>query len=656
MPRKTTFTPLPTERPWPRADGWILLVAAILCVLAFGNSLTGAFVYDDTRQIVQNPFIQEAQYVGQALVSDVWAFKGEADQAWSNYWRPVFVGWLMLNYRLWGLSNTLPWHVGNLLLHIAVTLLAYGWLRQLQVARPVAAAITLIFAAHPVHVESVTWISGSPDLLLAVPLLGALMLVHRASALPPTPPTSAKKGTPTSALPPVNMGLLAVAVVLGALAMLAKEVGILLPGLVFGSVWFYGTPPTAPWQTRLRRALLVAAPFAVVAVAYFAARWAVLGQVARTNYGYTGPLSLLLSAPAIFTFYIRQALFPVWIGPNYPLRATQPEALPLENFWGPLLFTGLVLAAALWAARRGKAQALGLLLFSSLLLPAFNISAFIPEHLVHDRYLYLPLLGLWLVLLPTLVELAQQHLKWGSAQAQRAAVVLAVVLCVPFTVQTWRYNQAWQNELALWEWALQSDPTSAFNWSIYAQQLYDAGRVPEAKQALDKALASLAVGSAPDSLILRAKIALEEGRVNEAIADLRVVITNQPTNVAAYEQLAVAYQQAGQLDAAAEVLLTGRDQNPTAYCGLSVNLAVVYYLGQAKTQAQAELEAVRPRMTQDLDPICRLGLFYLGELYTELGRGAEAQTLYQTYLQVTTSFNDSTSRQFRPLAQQRLTP
>ncbi len=151
---------------------WIIPIAAI-CLLAFANSLGGEFVYDDLRQIVRNPLIQDDSLIWKALTSDVWAFKAYGTAAASNYWRPTFTLWHILNFRLFG-AEPYGWHVMNLLLHTGVCVLSYFLMRRWAITPMIACAVALIFAVHPVHVESVAWVSGSPDLLFALAFLGSL--------------------------------------------------------------------------------------------------------------------------------------------------------------------------------------------------------------------------------------------------------------------------------------------------------------------------------------------------------------------------------------------------------------------------------------------------------------------------------------------------
>jgi hypothetical protein len=157
----------------------VAVVAGLLIVIAYSNALHGKFVYDDNLEIVANPYIQRGELFWTAMTSDVWAFKGKRDEPWSNYWRPAFVAWMAMNYQLFEL-NVFGWHATSLLAHLAVTLLVFQVLLTLE-ARPwVAAAVTWGFAVHPVHVESVAWASGIPDILMSACLLTSFLFYHSA--------------------------------------------------------------------------------------------------------------------------------------------------------------------------------------------------------------------------------------------------------------------------------------------------------------------------------------------------------------------------------------------------------------------------------------------------------------------------------------------
>src|SRR6186713_642592 len=128
-------------------DLMMYAVIGIVAFCAFANTLAHGFVYDDNRQILKNPLIQNSELYGKALTSDVWAFKGGGDIAASNYYRPTFVGWMIVNWKLFGASPS-GWHATTVLLHVIVCLLLFAFIRRLGCDDSTAAVIALVFAVH----------------------------------------------------------------------------------------------------------------------------------------------------------------------------------------------------------------------------------------------------------------------------------------------------------------------------------------------------------------------------------------------------------------------------------------------------------------------------------------------------------------------------
>ena len=278
---------------------WLLIIAAIT-FLVYANSTGGEFVYDDVRQIAGNVLIQDSGLAGKALTSDVWAFKGDGTVTASNYWRPTFTAWCILNFRLFGL-DPYGWHVLNILLHIGVCLLAFLLLRKWGLSGLLAFSITLIYAVHPIHSESVTWISGSPDLLFGLFFLGSLWFAGKARE-------SGRR----------NLNL-ALAIVFYCLALGAKEVAFLCFPIYYLVFSRDGENPDKPGSNKLNLTAL----FAAAALAWFLARWAILGTLSQPAEDAAGAFSAILSAPAVFVFYLKQIVFPYWLGINYSLRPVE---------------------------------------------------------------------------------------------------------------------------------------------------------------------------------------------------------------------------------------------------------------------------------------------------------------------------------------------
>src|SRR5262249_31639583 len=97
----------------------------------------------------------------------------------SSYYRPLFLTWLVLNHSLFGLAPA-GWHLMLILLHLLATYLTFRLVIDITGDTIASALAALIFGLHPVHVESVAWISGATDVLCAVALLCASIALERA--------------------------------------------------------------------------------------------------------------------------------------------------------------------------------------------------------------------------------------------------------------------------------------------------------------------------------------------------------------------------------------------------------------------------------------------------------------------------------------------
>lgn len=617
------------------------MAVALVAVAVFSGALGGDFVYDDTRQIVDNPLIQEGRHLGRALTSDVWAFKGDGGTPVSSYWRPLFVLWLAANHTLFGLGATFGWHLALLLAHAAVTLLAWLLVRRLAPAAgggaATATAVALLFAVHPVHVESVAWISGAPDVLMAAAFLGALVLVVLDARAP-------------------RRGRRWLAAGLALAAMLAKEVAVVFPAVAAAAVVALPASSAAAGGRRWRRAAAAALPGAVAAALYLAARWAVLGGLsAGAQQPGLGWPDELASAPAVLGFYLRQVLWPASLSPAYPLRTAAADSVSAATLWLPLAALAAAAAVIWWVARRRPEARLGVALFLLPLAPALHLRAFTAEQIVHDRYLYLPLLGALMVAVPAVEELAAALLRrWPRRRAAApAALVLALagLAAVPLALTTVRYSRVWGDEVRLWRRAVAADPASPFNWLQLGVALGERGSPGEARRALDRSLGlSTRAAATPHALLARADLALAGGDLAAAENDLQRVLAGDPERAAAYERLARVYTRAGRLAAAAGVLEGARQRLPQRRCALTANLAVVLYLQGDRRRALAELEAVQPLIRSELGPVCASVAFRLGQLYAELGRDDEARRAFAEYLGSSRAYHDADSREFRGVA------
>jgi tetratricopeptide (TPR) repeat protein len=516
-----------------------------------------------------------------------------------------------MGYRVFGVRSTLGWHLGSLALHLGVLAAAQTVLRRLRASPALIASILLLFAIHPAHVESVTWISAFQDPLAAVFLLGslALLLGH------PPSPTRARG---------------AAAVALFVLGLLSKEAAITFPAVVFAAVLSRdrstGTPP---WLESLKTASAATAPFLLTTVAYLAARKAILGVF--FSMGSTAPFSVaLFTLPKQFAFYLMESLFPIAVGPVHPIRTVQPGGAGLLEFWFPLALSAAALAGLFLAARRSPLRLIGLALFLFLLAPSLPASNLPTDRVVQDRYLYLPLLGILSVLLPALSSGLSRLALIGPRRSDRVVLALAIAASLPLGFETARYARAWRSDASLWEWGVKTDPESSIALGQHAVWLHKAGRIDEARTFADRALR--ADPGQRDAVLTRARIEEAERRLADAEREYRLVLKLSPNQAESWEEIALFYQRNGRPDEAARLLRIGRDRLPFNRAAFTDNLAVVLHdLGHTE-EALRELEAVRPIVRNEFHPAAPSVLFHIGLMSLELGRIGEARSALADFL------------------------
>jgi 4-amino-4-deoxy-L-arabinose transferase-like glycosyltransferase len=259
------------ERPHPsssellakylRRPSVLLPLLGLVTFVVYSGSLSFDFVWDDWPQIVNSPIIRTWSNLPRAFGSDLWYHVARHQV----YYRPLFVAWSMLNYTLFGLRPW-GWHLGAVLLHVGAVVAVFWLVRRLGLEYWTAALAALIFALHPVHIEPVTWISAASDTMVTIlaALSFAAFLNGRGAAgnLERSPESQRNSGRKKRAA--WRMASLA----LLACALLTKEMAVIFSTLVAIYAWLYPSKRNASLGQRVVGAVMEAAPYAVVTLAY----------------------------------------------------------------------------------------------------------------------------------------------------------------------------------------------------------------------------------------------------------------------------------------------------------------------------------------------------------------------------------------------------
>ena len=336
---------------------WLLLI----CLIVYGRGLGGDFVIDDWPVVKENSHITDTRYLSNYFTRDVWSnTEANLTNNFGGYslYRPLFLTTLNLGYQLWGYSS-LAFHTLNLILHAINTLLVFYLILGLLPDRARTAAFfgAALFGVHPVHVESVAWISGITDPLASLFMLSGFLLYRRYVRTE-------------------NFVFSGLALVCFSAGLLSKEVAVFFPLLLVSNDWLEG-------KFALKRYL----PYLGVLAIYFLARSAALEHALDLAEYDIAKIPLLID---FFFRYIQTLIIPWPLDFNF---LTPPPTNYLATATGAAAaISGLALLP--WALRdRQTCIPISYAWFVIPLLPA------LPVALMHNgifaiRALYLPCVGL----------------------------------------------------------------------------------------------------------------------------------------------------------------------------------------------------------------------------------------------------------------------
>lgn len=578
----------PTQGLLNQSRALFLIIATT--VLAYANSLSGAFVFDDTKQIAGNPALRSWSNVLRAFTSDVWSFQRGTltKDIPPPYYRPLFTAYLTLNYKLFGLWEP-GWHLMNLLVHTGATVAVFFLIKRLSGDRLIATLAALVFGLHPAHVESVSWISGIPDPLAALFYVPGLIWYVRYR-------TEGDKK------------FLIASVIAYGLSALCKETPLALP-LVFIAWELTRTRARQTFAAWGREIILSLIPYGVMAGAYLALRFAVLGRISWKHpfMAQVPDSAIWMTVPYVFVSYLRHLVAPFYLSLIYGTSFVTTAGDP--RFLLPVALIA-ALAILLWTYRKNLTAPAwtALALIVAPLLPVLNLKVFHYEYLIQDRYLYLPSLGFCYLIAILVVQLSRRH--------KQLATAVAALIIVAFGAGTLAQNRVWHDAVALWRRAIYYSPNS---WSTH----YNLGlaylNLKQNQAAVDELVEARRLN--PREPMVLNNLALAHGAASDtlgAIAILKEALKLDPTLIEAHNNLgAFLYERKQFNDAQLEFLeVLKRDPSSvSARFNLARTLAALGEHEPAIREFQALLAA---------DPGDVAARYELADSYAAMDRQPEA--------------------------------
>jgi protein O-mannosyl-transferase len=631
---------------------WICALLAAATLLVYLPTAWNGFVnYDDSDYVTENVHIKS----GLNWETVVWAFKtGHA----SN-WHPLT--WLShsLDWQLFGLAPG-AMHLVSLGLHVANTLLLFLVLRRLTGALGRSALVAALFALHPLHVESVAWVSERKDVLSTCFFLLTLGAYAKY--------VEALRAEPPGARLTLHVSrFYLLSLVFFALGLMSKPMLVTTPFvLLLLDYWPLRRMQQAEGgtQTDLSQAsvsfsarcsailLLEKVPFFLLSAASSVATFLVQRKGGAVSTALTVG-ERIANAVVSYARYVRKMVWPNDLSVLYPHPGHWPWWQILAA--AVLLITVSVSAVVWW--RRRPYLIVGWLWFLGTLVPVIGLVQ-VGIQPMADRYTYVPMIGLFVMLVWGLGDLAAERVAqpWRG-RALAGATMLALAAC---GVATFRQVQIWRDSETLFSRAVRVTTRNYLAHNNLGFYFSGKGRMAEAmeqyqlslkiKPDYEDALNNLGYALAGQRKFAEAiplyEAALrvrprhaevhnnlgnalsETGKIDDAISHYLVALEQNPEHADAHNNLGIALAMKGKLDEAVDhfhLAIRYKPNYASAHSNLGNALAVQHKLADAIKEYQESLR-LKPE-----DPQAHNNL---GNAFMEQGRVDEAVGHYREALRL----------------------
>jgi tetratricopeptide (TPR) repeat protein len=554
-------------RDWGMATA-VGVALALATFVAYSRCFNYPFVnYDDPTYVFQNAHVQ----AGLSADSVNWAFTTFD----CGYWHPLTWLSLQLDYELYGGLNSGGFHLTNVLMHTANTLLLFLVLRGMTGMLWRSAMVAALFALHPLHVESVAWVTERKDVLFTLfwmlTLAGYLSYVR---------------------VPSVRRYLLAALPL--ALGLMAKPMLVTLPCvLLLLDYWplrrwrrDHGQPQPAPPTgsslppaVSLRYLVLEKLPlFALVlpiCIVIFLAQ--LQGQAVAPLEAF--PLAARIgNALLAYVGYLAKMLWPMHLAVYYPHPGADGSVVQAV---GAGFLLAVITALVLGPGRRWPYLAVGWLWYVGTLVPVIGLVQ-VGSQGMADRFTYVPLIGVFLLLTWGAADLAEA---WNLPR-QYLAGASAVVLSACF-ILTWIQVGYWQSTLELWKHAVAVTDKNLLAHINLGTSYHERNMLSDARKEFEQAAA-----------------------IDPNLAEAHVNLGNVLADLEQWDRAVAEYQKAIRLDS----------KRAGAHFNLGNLLAKLGRSDEALTELQTAI---------DLEPENPAPHINLGNVLRDMGRLEEALAEYQ---------------------------
>ncbi len=495
----------------------VLITITLSVYLQVGSH--GFVNYDDDKYLTENLYVQQ----GLTHQSIGWAFTA----TYRSTWQPVVWLSFMLGIELYGMDP--GWHhLTNVMLHCANVVLLFLMLIFMTGEPWRSAFVAALFAVHPLHVESVAWVAERKDVLSM--LFGLLCIVSYGWFVRRS-----------------NITAYFTSLLFFVMGLMAKPLLVTLPFVLLLLDWW----PLGRFQTDCsthQNALIQKKPVIVILekIPFFiaAAGSCVVTYLAQHKGGAVAPLTLyplflrVENALVSYIAYIIKMIWPVNLAVLYP----HPETVPLWQAAGSSILLVIITFFAVKTMRKRPHFAVGWLWYLGTLVPMIGIVQ-IGSHAMADRFTYIPLIGLYIIIAWESAELLKKSRYRVMLVSAGAVIIIGTLISISF-----KQVGYWQNSLTLFQHAVDVTEKNYVAHNNLGLALAQQGKITE---AVSHYSASLRFNPEYADTHYNMGMALaQQGNTDEAIASYNEAFRIDPFNVRARNNLGILLFQQGRIDEA----------------------------------------------------------------------------------------------------------
>jgi tetratricopeptide (TPR) repeat protein len=617
----------------------VCMLLALVTAAVFWPVVGCDFVnYDDPTYFVANPRVQAGLTPGNVI----WAFS-TLD---AHNWHPLTWLSLMVDADMFG-EKAAGLHFTNLFFHAANAVLLYLLLQRLTAAKWRSAFVAALFALHPLHVESVAWVSERKDVLSA--FFGLLALICYArfgqEQLKIGAQNPALNLSPSSARGSrLNYSL---ALIFFVCALLSKPMMVTLPFVLLLLDWWPMQRLASLTPRAVVPLLLEKAPFflfsAISCVITFWVQKKSGAMDALANVPLEGRLD---NALVSYARYLGKTFLPVNLANPYPY----------PNHWKfPFVFASAVLLIglsmfAVWLGKRFRFICVGWFWFVGMLIPVIGLVQ-VGAQSMADRYTYLPLTGVFIIF------------SWGTCAILKsgkcaAPLIATMAFMILFACALQSRNQIkfWKNSGTLFRHALAVTKNNDVAYSNLGAYLSTHGQMPEAALCFEEALK---INPGDPALLFNYATAyydiglslLQNGQVDESIVQFRKALEIYPGFKEAHNNLGNALSEVSQTDEAMVHFQKALEIDPN-YLDAQNNFGITLLQIGRLDEAASHFEKVLQIKPDNVDALNDLGVVLMqkGRLDEAVSNFRKAVAIQPNYANAYVNLGDALARNNKPEA------